>query len=460
MKKWLRLLALIAFVLGDASLVAQSKVHIVPIREDIMPPLTFFVRRAVKAAMEDKADWLLLDMDTNGGRVDVTDDIIAIIGQFKGNTATYVNRKAFSAGAFISVATQEIYMAPQSVIGAAAPIMMMPGGGPEAMPATVEAKMTSAVRAMVRTAAEKNGHNIEVIEAMIDKSRELKIDGQVLNEKGQILTLTDVQAAKAYGTPPKPLLSKGTFDSMEDLLKHLGLEKAAITRVQPTGAEKTASWLTKISPLLLMVGVIGIYIEMKTPGFGIPGIVGIVALVTYFAAGYIAGLSGLEWLVVFFVGLVLFVLEIFFFPGTIALGMAGAVLMLIAIIMGFVDIYPGMPALPTMEQLKWPLQNLAIAGAASLVMIAILARFLPKTALYGHLVSQGASGAETTRQLEKQSVSRLGQIGVTISALRPGGKARFGDVVLDVVTQGEMIPKGAQVKVIASSGSDPVVEAV
>lgn len=460
MKKWLRLLALIAFVLGDASLVAQSKVHIVPIREDIMPPLTFFVRRAVKAAMEEKADWLILDMDTNGGRVDVTDDIISIVGQFKGKTATYVNRKAFSAGAFISVATQEIYMAPQSVIGAAAPIMMMPGGGPEAMPDTVEAKMTSAVRAMVRTAAEKNGHNIEVIEAMIDKSRELKIDGQVLNEKGQILTLTDVQAAKAYGTPPKPLLSKGTFESMEDLLKHLGLEKAAITRVQPTGAEKTASWLTKISPLLLMIGVIGIYIEMKTPGFGVPGIVGIIALVTYFAAGYIAGLSGLEWLVVFLVGLVLFALEIFFFPGTIALGMAGAVLMLIAIIMGFVDIYPGMPALPTMEQLKWPLQNLAIAGAASLVMIAILARFLPKTALYGHLVSTGASGAQTTRELEQQSVSRLGQIGVTISALRPGGKARFGDVVLDVVTQGEMIPKGAQVKVIASSGSDPVVEAV
>lgn len=460
MKKWLRLLALVAVVLGEASIFAEGKVYIVPIREDIMPPLTFFVRRAVKSAMEEKADWLILDMDTNGGRVDVTDDIISIIGQFKGKTATYVNRKAFSAGAFISVATQEIYMAPQSVIGAAAPIMMMPGGGPEAMPDTVEAKMTSAVRAMVRTAAEKNGHNIEVVEAMIDKSRELKIDGQVLNEKGQILTLTDVQAAKTYGNPPKPLLSRGTFGSMEELLEHLGLQKAEIKRVQPTGAEKTASWLTKISPLLLVIGVIGVYIEMKTPGFGVPGIVGIIALATYFFAGYIAGLSGLEWMIVFFVGLILFALEIFFFPGTIALGLAGAALMLIAIIMGFVDVYPGMPAFPSMAMLRPALQNLAIAGAVSIVLMAILARYLPKTALYGRLVSTGASGAETTRVLEEQAVSRLGQIGVTISALRPGGKARFGEVVLDVVTQGEMIPKGAQVKVISSSGSDPVVEAV
>ena len=73
---------------------------------------------------------------------------------------TYVNDRAFSAGAFIAVGTQRIYMAPQSVIGAAAPIMISPtGGGVEKMPDTYEAKMTSAVRALVRTQAEKNGYN-------------------------------------------------------------------------------------------------------------------------------------------------------------------------------------------------------------------------------------------------------------------------------------------------------------
>ena len=215
-------------------------VYIIPIRDDIMTPMTYLVRRGVKAAMEAKAEAIVIDMETNGGRIDSTEEIIESLNQFQGRTATYVNRKAFSAGAFIAVATQKIYMAPQSVIGAAAPILMAPGGGVEAMPETVEAKMTSGVRALVRTSAEKNGYNVEVVEAMIDKSQELEIDGEVLNEKGQILTLTNVQAEKEYGDPPKPLLSSGTIESLEGVLKVMGLSGAAVVRVELTGAEKLA----------------------------------------------------------------------------------------------------------------------------------------------------------------------------------------------------------------------------
>jgi membrane-bound serine protease (ClpP class) len=161
------------------------KVYIVPIQENIMPPLVYVVRRGVKEAMEAKADLLILDMKTDGGRVDVTEEIIQIISNFPGLTVTYVNDRAFSAGAFIAVATQKIYMAPQSVIGAAAPIMMAPGGvGTGNLPDTMEVKMTSAIRALVRVQAEKNGHNIEVVEAMIDKTKELTMDGEVLNHGG------------------------------------------------------------------------------------------------------------------------------------------------------------------------------------------------------------------------------------------------------------------------------------
>src|SRR5437773_8200121 len=188
----------------------QRRVYVLPIRDDIMPPMVYLVRRGVKEAMEAKADLLIIDMDTNGGRVDATEEIMEIINKFKGKTVTYVNRKAFSAGAFIAVATQKIFMAPQSVIGAAAPMLMIPGGGPTEIPQTVEAKMTSGVRALVRANAEKNGYNVDVVEAMIDKTKRLEIDGEVLNEKGQILTLTNVQAEKKYGQPPMPLLSSGT----------------------------------------------------------------------------------------------------------------------------------------------------------------------------------------------------------------------------------------------------------
>src|SRR5260370_37547686 len=121
------------------------------------PQLVYLVRRGVKEAMEAKADLLVLDMNTDGGRLDVTETIIDILDNFKGETATYVNGRAFSAGAFIAIATQKIYMAPESVIGAAAPIMMSPGGtGVQDLPSTVEVKMNVAVRVLARRKAEKN----------------------------------------------------------------------------------------------------------------------------------------------------------------------------------------------------------------------------------------------------------------------------------------------------------------
>src|SRR5437016_855379 len=150
---------------------SSKKVCILPIREDIMPPLVYLVRRGVKEAMESKADLLVLDMETNGGRVDVTEEIIDILNKFKGQTVAYVNRKAFSAGAFICFATQKIYMAPQSVIGAAAVVTMAPGGGgTQSLPDTVEIKQSSAISALVRANAEKNGHNVDVADAMVKKT--------------------------------------------------------------------------------------------------------------------------------------------------------------------------------------------------------------------------------------------------------------------------------------------------
>ena len=465
MKTWVRFFITLLLMIAWAPCFyaqegAPKKVYVIPIREDIMPALTYLVRRGVKEAMEAKADTLVLDMDTNGGRIDTTRDIISIIEKFSGRTITYVNRTAFSAGAFIAVSTQEIYMAPQSVIGAAAPIMLAPGGDVQSMPDTVERKMTSAVRAMVRTSAEKNHHNIEVVEAMIDKTRELKIDGEVLNEKGQILTLTNLQAEKNYGNPPKPLLSLGTFDSLDSLLNHIGLAGAQRVEVKPTGAEKIGTFLEKISPLLLIIGIIGIYIEFKTPGFGLPGIVGITAFTIYFLGGYIAGLSGIEWLALFVLGLALLFLELLVFPGTLALGITGAGLMVISLVMALVDKYPGMPTIPTLPQLQFPLQTLAIAAVGSAVAVLALARVLPETPIFRRLVSTTASGQASTAAAEIARTSRVGQVGVAISQLRPGGKAQFGDDIIDVMTQGELLAKGTRVRIISHSATEAVVEPV
>lgn len=436
------------------------QVYVLPIREDIMPPLTYLVRRGVKQAMDARADLLVLDMKTDGGRVDVTEEIIRILGQFKGRKVTLVNDRAFSAGAFIAVATEQIYMVPQSVIGAAAPILMIPGGGVQDMPATMEAKMNSAIRALVRSQAEKHGYNLDVIEAMIDRNREVIIDGQVINRKGDILTLTDTEAARKYGDPPKPLLSSGTVENLEALLEHLGLARARVTRIEPTGAEQLAFWINSLNWLWLILGAAGIYLELKTPGFGLPGIVGLAAVALYFLGSYIAGLSGLEWPLLFVLGLVLVVMELFLFPGTVVLGLVGGLLMLVTVVMAMVDRYPGMPALPTLPQLQTPLWDLFYAAVGAVVVVLILGRFLPRTPLYGILVSRAASGMESLRELSEQRRRLLGREGVALSALHPGGKALFGEEVLDVITQGDLIEKGARVRIVGYSAREAVVEPV
>ena len=452
----------------------QAKVYVVPVRDDIMPPILYVIRRGVKDAMEAEADCLIFDMETNGGRVDITEDIFDIIGKFRGETVTYVNKDAYSAGAFIAVATQKIYMAPQSVIGAAAPIMMGPTGGVSEMPSTMEVKINSAIRAKIRTQAEKNGYAVDVIEAMVDKTKKLERDKKIICQEGDILTLTNLEAEAKYGEAKTPLLSSGTVESIDSLINELGYAGAQRVDIQPLGAEELGTWINAISPLLLLIGIIGLYIEFKTPGFGVFGAIGIAALVVYFFGGYVSGLAGIEWVAVFVLGVVLVAVELFWFSGTLIIGMVGVLCMLVALVMGMTDIYPDMPWFPTGEgkgdsmpqvegidfalpDFSKPIRDLMIAFVLSIPVIWALAKYLPQTAFFARFASEAASGVESVAALAAEVDSRLGQVGEATTPLHPGGKAIFGDDMCTVVTQGEMIAVGAQVKVIGHRGSDLLV---
>jgi len=454
--------------LGQAA--AQKKVYVVPVRDDIMPPILYVIRRGVKEAMAAEADCLILDMETNGGRVDITEEIFDIIGKFKGETVTYVNKDAYSAGAFIAVATEKIYMAPQSVIGAAAPIMMSPTGGVSEMPSTMEVKMNSAIRAKIRTQAEKNGYAIDVVEAMVDKTKQLERAGKIICKEGDILTLTNLEAEAKYGEAKTQLLSSGTVESIDALIIELGYAGAQRVDVAPLGVEELGTWINAISPILLLIGIIGLYIEFKTAGFGVFGAIGIAALVLYFFGGYVSGLAGIEWVGIFVVGVALVAVELFLLPGTIFIGLIGVVCMFVALVMGMTDLYP-MPWFPAGEgvvpqvegkDFAWPdfsrpIRDLLIAFALSVPIIWALAKYLPHTALFAAFTSSAASGVESVAAVAAEVESRLGQAGTSTTPLNPGGKAMFGDALCNVITQGEMIAAGTPVKVIGHRGSDLLV---
>lgn len=427
-----------------------TTVVVIPVEGDIDAALTFVIRRGVKVALDRGAQHLVLHMDTDGGPVDATTDIMEIIQRFKpeANTYTLVDKKAYSAGSFIAAGTRHIYMVPGSVIGAATPILIT---GQE-LGESVQAKMNSALRAMVRAAAERHGHRPDVFEAMIEKDRGLKIGDEEIVPEGEILTLTAEEAAKTYGDPPKPLLSAGTVNSLDEMLSKAGLSGAEIIRVEQTGLETLARWIVSIAPILLLAGIVGIYVEFKVPGFGLPGIAGAACLVLFFFGHQIAGLSGHEALVLFAVGVVLVALEIFVFPGTLIAGSLGAALIVTSLLMAMIDYYPTDPVIPDISQLQRPLLNLTISLVGAAIVIAFLAMTLPATPLFATLTVKTTSGKSV------ELAARPGETGVALSDLRPAGKAMFGDRLDDVVTEGDFIARGTPVRVIAIEGLRVVVE--
>jgi membrane-bound serine protease (ClpP class) len=286
--------------------------------------------------------------------------------------------------------------------------------------------------------------------------------------------LTNLEAEARYGEGKTPLLSSGTVESIDALIGELGYAGAQRIDVQPLGAEQLGTWINAISPLLLLIGIIGLYIEFKTPGFGVFGAIGIASLVVYFFGGYVSGLAGIEWVGVFVLGVVLVAVELFWLPGTLIIGVVGVVCMLVSLLMGMTDIYPDMPWFPTGEgggegvpqvegidfalpDFSKPIRDLTIAFLLSIPVIWAMAKYLPHTALFANFASEAASGVEAVAAVAAKVDSRLDQVGEATTPLHPGGKAMFGDDMCTVVTQGEMIAAGAQVKVIGHRGSDLLV---
>ncbi len=407
----------------------RPDVVVIPIREQIATPALYIVRRGLKEAIEQKADVVIFDMKTPGGALDVTKDIMEAIRKFPGLTLTYVNDEAISAGSIIAASTDDIWLAPLGKIGAAAPV----SATGQDIEKTMKGKVVSYLLADVRGICQAKGkpERGQVISAMIDEEFELKIGEKVIKAKGaHPLTLTAAEAMETYGEPPQPLLGAGIAKDIDDLLtQKYGAGNYNLKRLDANWSEQLAVWLNAIAPILLGLGLLALFIEFKTPGFGIFGISGITLLVIVFLSNYVAGFSGHEPMILFAAGLLLVALEIFVLPGTAILAVCGLIMMFGSLVWSMADLWPNEPIEITADTFVRPIVNVGLGCAIAVVLGLLLARFIPKGWFWDKMIVtstvDAAAQISGTGNAIEQIHAIIGQTGVAATALRPSGQVEI-----------------------------------
>lgn len=431
-------------------------VYVIPVTEAIDSPNLFILRRGLKEAIANEVDLVVLDMDTPGGRVDICLEMMEMLDRFEGMTATYVNEDAISAGSFIAAATESIYFSPRGKMGASAVIQ----GTGQDVPETARQKIESYLRANIRVMSAAYPYRAEVIRAMLDADYELKIGEEVIKPAGELLTLTAAEAMKPYGDPPEPLLGAGIYESVEALLEdRFGAEGYTIETFEVTYSEVWAKWVQGFAPALMGLGMLLLFIEFKTPGWGIFGIGGIALIVLFFISQNIAGLAGNEVIALFLLGLLLVLVELLLLPGILVAGLVGSLLMVGSLLWAMVDYWPGGQTDFTLDLFVLPLVNLIYGLAIALVGAWVLSRFLKGSWVERQLVLGDTVSGATGGEARSKAAEVVGAIGVVCKPLHPVGVIEIEGERYAARCEVGSLDAGAKVRVLKVSDFNVIVEA-
>jgi membrane-bound serine protease (ClpP class) len=389
-----------------------------------------FLNRAVQTAEEENASAIIFEVDTPGGAVDAASKIGKLLTSTDVRTISFINKQALSAGAYISLNTDEIYMVPGSTMGSAA-IIDQQGN-------TAGKKAESFWFAAMEEAAKQTKRDPIYALAMADESVDLPEFGA---PKGKLLTLGTEDALKVG-------YSNGTVNNMEELLDKLGYSNAEIRTLDESFAEKIARFITHpvIIPILLSIGSLGLVLELYSPGFGIPGFMGLSALLLFFYGHLVAGLAGYETLILFVVGIGLVIAE-FFLPGGI-IGILG-----IAAILGSFF-------LASDNVVHMGISILIAIGISILASILMIKVFGKKMKIFKKIILTDSTKTEQGYVSNKSRLELIGLEGYALTALRPSGTVVIDDERIDVVSEGAFILKGAKVRVVKAEGSRVVVREI
>ncbi|NEU32359.1 nodulation protein NfeD [bacterium LRH843] len=405
-------------------------VYYIPVEQTVERGLQAFLTRAFHTAEEEGATHIVLEMDTPGGAVDAAGNIGTLIRETDIPVITYVKSKAISAGAYIALNTDEIVMAPGATMGAA---KVIDGAGNAA-----EDKAQSYWLAEMRSSAELNGRDPIYALAMADERIEIPKLG--VTDK-DLLTLTADQALEVG-------YAEAIAENRAELLDYLDLEHATEKEMKISFSEQIARFVTHpiVIPILLSIGSLGLVLELYSPGFGVPGMMGISALFLFFFGHMIAGFAGMEAMLLVIVGIILILIEVFV-PGFGIFGLLG----LGAVIGGM---------LLASFSTAWMIISILIALIVTGIAVVILFRYFGKRGPMKKVILHESATSEQGYISNETRKDLLGHYGKTITPLRPAGSISLGTERLDVVSEGGYIEQDRKVMVVYAAGSRIVVREV
>lgn len=430
-------LGLLGLVLTPVLAAQEVRVVRIPVTGTIEMGLAPFVGRALEEAAANEVAAVVLDLNTPGGRVDAAEQIVDAIRNSKVPVYAWVNPRAFSAGALIALAARAIYMRRGAVIGAATPVTGQGEKAPE--------KIVAAMRSEFRALAEERGIDPLLAEGMVDES----IDIPGVKPAGKLLSLSTGEAIELG-------FAADEAESLDALLESVGLEDAVVVSASPNWAEQMVRFLTNplVQPLLLSLGMLGLIFEIKSGAFGLGGLLSLGALGLFFGSNLLLGLAGWEEVLLLGLGLIAIGVEVFVLPGFGIAGILGMTLVGASVLLALVG------NLPTMADF---LQAGAVLAASLLVTAAVLfgwIRHLPTSQRWSGLFLRDSTNAAEGFVSALPRRELIGREGRATSDLRPAGTANFEGERLDVITEGEFVKAGTQVRIIQSDGYRLVVRAV
>lgn len=463
--------AFLSFTQEDTTKSIKRDVIVISISGQVDPSMAAFIGRALQNKEEYNNPLFILEMDTFGGRLDAAYSIVDTLSTItNGKTVAFVTKRAISAGALIALACNNLVMKPNTTIGDCAPITISNDG-----PKMLGEKFQSPLRAKFRALAKKNNYPPTLAESMVsaemivfkvvlpdttlyldstgleELSSSLKkkiISKKTIVKRGELLTMDNEEAKELH-------FSSANAENIKEVLSILNITNYTTTTISRNWSEKFVSFIAKIAPILLMIGFASLYTEIKTPGFGVPGIVGIICLALVFGGQYIVGLADYTEVLLLAIGFILLAAEVFVIPGFGIAGVLGILFLAVGMMLSFQDFIIPKPTIPWQKEiLQKNIQTVIISLAGSVVLIIIFFKYIfPRisTVIEGPNLTENLASAHVDS--DRHLPVSVGDEGVVIKPLRPSGSIQVGKEMYDVVTDGEYIDKGITVVVSEIRGN-------